>query len=86
MAGLAVEAVVEHLKGEPDMPPRDIFLDPRLVMRGTTGPDLDGAHEPAVLLQRPGRGAVPAAGVQPGDEQAGGGVPGCSSPDGKDRT
>ena len=28
MARLAIEAVVEHLKGEPDMPPRDIFLDP----------------------------------------------------------
>jgi hypothetical protein len=29
------------------MPPRDILLDPRLVVRGTTGPDVDGAHEPA---------------------------------------
>jgi hypothetical protein len=28
MASLAVEAVVEHLKGEPDMPPCDIFLAP----------------------------------------------------------
>jgi hypothetical protein len=47
MARLAVEAVGERLKGEPGMPPRDILLDPRLVVRGTTGPDVDGAHEPA---------------------------------------
>ena len=55
MAHLAVEAVVEHLKGEPGMPPRDILLDPRLVVGGTTEPDVDDAHEPAVLVQRPGR-------------------------------
>jgi hypothetical protein len=55
MARLAVEAVVEHLKGEPDMPPCEFFLDPRLVVRRTTRPDVDGAHEPAVLVRRPGR-------------------------------
>ena len=38
MARLAVEAVVEWLEGEPGMPPRDILLDSRLVVRGTTGP------------------------------------------------
>ncbi len=38
MARLAVKAVVERLKGEPGMPPRNILLDSRLVLRGTTGP------------------------------------------------
>ena len=38
MARLAVEAVVERLDGDPAEPPRDIRLDPRLVVRGTTGP------------------------------------------------
>jgi hypothetical protein len=42
--------------------------------------DVDGAHEPTVLVQRLGQGALPTAGVRPGDEQAGGGVPWCSSP------
>jgi len=37
MARLAVEAVGERLKGEPGMPPRDILLDPRLVVRGPPG-------------------------------------------------
>jgi Sigma-70 region 2 len=40
----------------------------------------DGAHHPAALGPRPGRGARPAAGVQPCDQQAAGSVPGCSSP------
>jgi DNA-binding LacI/PurR family transcriptional regulator len=38
MARLAVEAVVERLEGEGDLPARDLLLDPRLVVRGTTGP------------------------------------------------
>ena len=38
MARLAVEAVIGRLEGEPGMPPRDILLEPRLVVRGTTGP------------------------------------------------
>jgi DNA-binding LacI/PurR family transcriptional regulator len=38
MAGLAVEAVVERLDSDADIPPRDILLDPHLVVRGTTGP------------------------------------------------
>jgi DNA-binding LacI/PurR family transcriptional regulator len=37
MARLAVEAVVERLDGGADIPPRDIRLDPHLVVRGTTG-------------------------------------------------
>jgi hypothetical protein len=28
-------------------PPRDVLLDPGPVVRGTTEPDVDGAHEPA---------------------------------------
>ena len=36
--GLAVEAVVERLDRDAQIPPRDILLDPRLVIRGTTGP------------------------------------------------
>ena len=38
MARLAVEAVVQRLEGDTDNPPRDILLDPQLVVRGTTGP------------------------------------------------
>jgi DNA-binding LacI/PurR family transcriptional regulator len=38
MARLAVEAVVERLDGDAGIPPRDILLEPRLVVRGTTGP------------------------------------------------
>jgi DNA-binding LacI/PurR family transcriptional regulator len=38
MARLAVEAVVERLDGGLDRPPRDILLDPHLVVRRTTGP------------------------------------------------
>jgi DNA-binding LacI/PurR family transcriptional regulator len=38
MARLAVEAVVERLEGESGKPARDILLDSRLVVRGTTGP------------------------------------------------
>jgi DNA-binding LacI/PurR family transcriptional regulator len=38
MARLAVEAVVERLEGDASISPRDILLDPRLVVRGTTGP------------------------------------------------
>jgi DNA-binding LacI/PurR family transcriptional regulator len=38
MARLAVEAVVERLEGDAGMSPRDILLDPRMVVRGTTGP------------------------------------------------
>ena len=37
-ARLAVEAVVERLEGDVNQPPRDILLNPRLVIRGTTGP------------------------------------------------
>ena len=37
-ARLAVEAVVERLEGGVNLPPRDILLNPRLVIRGTTGP------------------------------------------------
>ena len=37
-ARLAVEAVVERLDGDVNLPPRDILLNPRLVIRGTTGP------------------------------------------------
>jgi DNA-binding LacI/PurR family transcriptional regulator len=37
-AALAVEAVVERLEGTARQEPRDILLDPRLVVRGTTGP------------------------------------------------
>ena len=40
LARLAVEAVIERLEGEPGTPPRDILLDSRLVVRGTTGPTL----------------------------------------------
>ena len=42
MARLAVEAVVERLEGDAGMAPRDILLDPRLVVRGTTGPTRPG--------------------------------------------
>jgi len=38
MARLAVESVLKRLDAEADTPPRDILLDPRLVIRGTTGP------------------------------------------------
>lgn len=38
MARLAVETVVERLENEAGVPPRDIVLDPHLVLRGTTGP------------------------------------------------
>lgn len=38
MAQLAVQAVVERLEGDAGMAPRDINLQPRLVVRGTTGP------------------------------------------------
>jgi DNA-binding LacI/PurR family transcriptional regulator len=37
-ARLAVEAVVDRLEGDANLPPRDILLNPRLVIRGTTGP------------------------------------------------
>jgi DNA-binding LacI/PurR family transcriptional regulator len=37
-ARLAVEAVVERLDGGADSPPRDILLDPHLVVRRTTAP------------------------------------------------
>jgi DNA-binding LacI/PurR family transcriptional regulator len=37
-ARLAVEAVVDRLEGDVNLPPRDILLNPRLVIRGTTGP------------------------------------------------
>jgi hypothetical protein len=53
---------------------------------GDVAADAVGAHDPPVLVQRLDQGGLPAAGVQPGDEQAGGGVPGCSSPMAKDRT
>jgi DNA-binding LacI/PurR family transcriptional regulator len=38
MARLAVESVVSRLDGDPDAPPRDLALEPRLVVRTTTGP------------------------------------------------
>ncbi len=38
MARLAVKAVIGRLEGDPGMPPRDILLHSRLVLRGTTGP------------------------------------------------
>jgi len=42
---------------------------------GDVAADVDGAHEPAVFVERFGEAALSAAGVQLGDEQAGGGVP-----------
>ncbi len=38
MARLAVDDVVHRLDGDADAPPRDVLLDPHLVVRGTTGP------------------------------------------------
>jgi hypothetical protein len=56
-----------------NVPPPEFFV-------GDVAADVAGAHEPAVLVQRLGQGALPAAAAQPGDEQAVGGGPGCSSP------
>jgi hypothetical protein len=38
MARLAVAAAVERLDSDAGIPPRDILLDPHLVIRGTTAP------------------------------------------------
>ena len=46
-ARLAVEAVVERLEGDASMPPRDLLLDPRLVIRSTTGPAASGGYPTA---------------------------------------
>ena len=42
---------------------------------GDVAAEVDGADEPAVLVQRAGEGVLAGAGVQLGDQQAGGGVP-----------
>jgi DNA-binding LacI/PurR family transcriptional regulator len=38
MGRLAVEAVVDRLDGDAGGPPRDILLNPGVVVRRTTGP------------------------------------------------
>ena len=53
---------------------------------GDVPAQVDGAPEPAVLLQRPGEGVLPAAGVEFGDEQARGGTPGLHRPDEAEQT
>src|SRR4029077_10903795 len=61
------------------VPPPEFFA-------GDVAADVDGAHEPAVFVQRIGRGPFAGCWLQRGYELAVGSGPGCSSPAGEDRT
>ena len=67
--GVSGKAVSQR---QANIPPPEFFA-------GDGAADAGGAHEPAVVVQRPGQGDLPAAGMQPGDDQAVGVVSGCSS-------
>lgn len=89
LVGLVAEAANVALMGYEQVAAQRVQALARVELAAYTPPeffagdvaaDAVGAHEPTVLVQCLDQGARPAAGVQPGDEQAGGDVPGVFFP------